>query len=177
MLLRELGPIRQMAYVVRDLDKAIAHWTQVMGVGPFFYFEEAPVQEFRYRGAPTAARLSVAFSNSGPMQIELVKPLDDEPSVFNDFVRAGREGHQHMAFWTSELDMWVERFAKADVDVLMSGYTGAPDGRFVYVDIPTHPGMAVEVSEVLGRKREFFAEVARASEAWDGREPVRRLDI
>jgi hypothetical protein len=177
MLLRELGPIRQVSYVVRDVAAAMAHWTNVLGVGPFFYFDEAPVVDFSYRGAPTAAKLRVAFANSGSMQIELTQPLDEHPSIFNDFRRAGLEGHQHIAFWTQELDVWTARCAEAGVEVLMSGYTGSPDGRFVYVGIETHPGMAVEISEVRGRKAEFFAEVARACERWDGREPVRRLAI
>ena len=177
MLLRELGPIRQVAYVVRDIHAAMAHWSNVLGVGPFFYFEEAPVEDFRYRGLPTSAKLSVAFSNSGPMQIELIQPLDDHPSVFNDFRHAGLEGHQHIAFWTREIDVWAGRCAKAGVEVLMSGYTGAPDGRFVYVAIETHPGMAVEISEVQGRKAAFFTEVARVCEGWDGRDPIRRLGI
>ena len=164
MLLRELGPIRQVAYVVRDIQAAMAHWTNVLGVGPFFHFDEAPVEDFRYRGVPTSAKLSVAFSNSGPVQIELIQPLDEHPSVFNDFRSAGLEGHQHIAFWTREIDVWVERCAKAGVEVLMSGYTGAPDGRFVYVAIETHPGMAVEISEVQGRKAAFFAQMARVCE-------------
>src|SRR5579863_3301177 len=177
MLLRELGPIRQVAYVVRDIDRAIAHWTNVLGIGPFFLFKEAPVKELRFRGMPTLAKLSVAFSNSGPMQIELIQTLDDQPTVFRDFLKAGREGHQHLAYWTTELDMWVERCAKEGFEVIMSGYTGAPDGRFVYIDAPTHPGMSVEISEVRGRKGEFFAEVARICQSWDGKDPIRRLDI
>jgi Glyoxalase/Bleomycin resistance protein/Dioxygenase superfamily len=177
MLLRELGPIRQVAYVVRDIKTAMAHWTNVLGVGPFFYFEEAPIEDFHYRGMPTSAKLSVAFSNSGPMQIELIQPLDEHPSVFNDFRRAGLEGNQHIAFWTRELDAWRERCSKAGVAEVMSGYTGAKDGRFFYVAVETHPGMSVEISEVQGRKSAFFAEVARSCEGWDGRDSIRRLGI
>jgi hypothetical protein len=176
-LFRGLGPIRQVAYVVRDIGAAMAHWSDVIGVGPFFYFEQAPVEDFRYRGAPSSARMSAAFSNSGPMQIELIQPLDSEPSAFNDFLQSGQEGQHHIAFWTTELDACVERCARAGIEILQSGYTGAPDGRFVYFDTETLPGTIVEVSEVQGRKAKFFAEVARLCEAWDGTDPVRRLDI
>lgn len=177
MLLHDLGPVRQFGYVVRDIDAAMQHWTKILGVGPFFYFEEAPVQDLRYRGHATDARVRVAFSNSGPIQIELVQPLDEHPSLFNDFVQRGLEGQQHMAFWTRELDFWVERCADNGIEVLMSGYTGAPDGRFVYVSTETHPGTIIELSEVQGRKAEFFAEVARACETWKGERPIRSLNI
>ena len=54
------GPIRQIGYVVRDIEAALRYWTGTLDVGPFFYFEEAPMQDFRYRGAPCMARISVA---------------------------------------------------------------------------------------------------------------------
>ncbi len=33
---RLFGDVRQNGYVVRDLEAAMKHWTQVLGVGPFF---------------------------------------------------------------------------------------------------------------------------------------------
>jgi hypothetical protein len=32
---RAFGPIRQIAFVVRDIDAAMRQWTEVLGVGPF----------------------------------------------------------------------------------------------------------------------------------------------
>ncbi len=177
MLFRELGPLRQVSFVVRDIYAAMAHWSDVLGVGPFFLFEDAPIENLIYRGEPTDARLCGAFSNSGEMQIELVQPLDDEPSVFRNFRQAGIEGQHHVAYWTNRLDFWVERSASAGIDILQSGYTGAPDGRFVYLSTEGRSGGIVEISEVQGRKADFFAEVARAAANWDGRDPIRRLAI
>jgi len=153
----------------------LSHWTQVLGIGPFFFFEEAPVRNFCYRGRRTDAVQSVAFANSGSVQIELVQPLDDHPSCFNDYRRSGLEGQQHVAFWTTELDVWVARCEAAGVAVLQSGYTGAPDGRFVYIDTESHPGTVVEISEVQGKKAEFFKKVAAICATWDGADPVRIL--
>ncbi len=50
---RRFGEIRQNGYVVRDIEAAMSHWTTVLGVGPFFYFERVPIEDFRYRGAPS----------------------------------------------------------------------------------------------------------------------------
>jgi hypothetical protein len=34
---RIFGKVCQNGYVVRDIEAAMAHWTQVLGVGPFYY--------------------------------------------------------------------------------------------------------------------------------------------
>ena len=54
---RLFGPMRQVGIVVRDIDKAMRHWVEVCGVGPWFYAEQLPMNEFRYKGAtPTTSR-------------------------------------------------------------------------------------------------------------------------
>ena len=36
---RLFGPMRQVGIVVRDIEKAMHHWAEVCGVGPWFYAE------------------------------------------------------------------------------------------------------------------------------------------
>lgn len=177
MIFQKLGPIRQVAYVVHDIRAAMEHWIRVQGVGPFFFFEEAPVMDFRYHGEPCDGKLSVAFTNSGSMQIELIQPLDQHPSAFREFLESGGEGQQHIACWTEALDLWVERAAAAGLPIVHTGYTGAPDGRFAYIDTGGPRGTMLEISEVRGRKAAFFQEVAQAAAVWGGSEPVRRMEI
>ncbi len=33
---RGFGSVRQNGYVVRDIEAALKHWTEVLAVGPFF---------------------------------------------------------------------------------------------------------------------------------------------
>ena len=47
---RLFGPMRQVGIVVRDIEKAMRHWVEVCGVGPWFYTEQLPMDEFRYKG-------------------------------------------------------------------------------------------------------------------------------
>ena len=47
---RLFGPMRQVGIVVRDIEKAMRHWVEVCGVGPWFYAEQLPMDEFRYKG-------------------------------------------------------------------------------------------------------------------------------
>lgn len=172
---RIFGEIRQNGYVVRDIESALRHWTRVLGVGPFFYFERVPMTDFRYRGAPAAIEVSIALANSGPLQIELIQPRNEAPSLWSDFLRAGHEGLQHVAYWTDRFDDDTKRLAAAGYEAGQSGCVGGPDGRFVYYDTEAHPGTVVELSEISGAKGAFFRHIAETARTWDGSEPVRRL--
>src|SRR6516164_9759011 len=45
---RLFGPMRQVGIVVRDIEKAMRHWVEVCGVGPWFYAEQLPMDlQFR----------------------------------------------------------------------------------------------------------------------------------
>jgi hypothetical protein len=171
---RLFGDIRQNGYVVRDIEKAMRHWTDVIGVGPFFYFERVPVEDFRYNGEPSPIEVSIALSQSGPLQIELIQQRNDAPSMYRDFLSAGGEGLQHVAFWTERFDAELERATARGLAIGQSGRIG-PDGRFVYFRTELHPGTVVELSEVSGPKGRFFERVAETARAWDGDEPVRRM--
>lgn len=172
---RIFGEVRQNGYVVHDIEAAMRHWSGTLGVGPWFYFEKAPISEFRYGGAPSDAIVSIALANSGPLQMELIQPRNDAPSMFRDFLAAGREGLQHVAYWTESFDRDLDRCLGLGFRVGHSGCSGGRDGRFVYFATETHPGTVVELSEVNGPKGAFFAHVREAAMDWDGREPIRRL--
>ena len=101
---RRFGKLRQNGYVVRDIEAALRHWTEVLGIGPFFYFERVPIEEFRYRGEPSPLDVSIALGQSGALQIELIQQRNDAPSMYKDFLDAGHEGLQHVAYWTESMD-------------------------------------------------------------------------
>ncbi len=78
---RLFGPLRQMGYVVPDVEAAMRHWIEVCGVGPWFYAERLPLTSFSYGGKRyDDIHLSIALANSGEMQIELIQQRSDHPS-------------------------------------------------------------------------------------------------
>jgi hypothetical protein len=167
------GPIRQNGYVVRDIEAALKHWTEVIGVGPFWYFERVPIEAFSYHGEPSPLEVSIALANSGQLQIELIQQRNDAPSMYRDFLAAGQEGLQHVAYWTESFDADLARVTDAGFRVGQSGQVGA-DGRFVYFETDAHPGSVVELSEISGEKGRFFSHIAEAAASWDGSEPIHR---
>ena len=65
---RLFGPMRQVGIVVRDIEKAMRHWVEVCGVGPWFYAEQLPMDEFRYKGRSYDLKVSIALANSGDVR-------------------------------------------------------------------------------------------------------------
>ena len=173
---RFFGEVRQLAYVVPDIEAAMDHWSRVLGVGPWYYNPRVPIRNYRFRGEAYEPHNSVALANSGPLQIELLQTRNDVPSMYREFREAGHQGAQHLAYWTENFDADLDRLQSQGFTVAMSGEVGER-GRFVYFDNANHPGLhpgaVIELSEVAGPKGKLFKLIREASEGWDGRDPVR----
>lgn len=169
---RFLGPIRQLGFVVPDIEQAMDHWTRVMGVGPFYYNPRVPIEDYTYEGRRYEPHNSVALANAGYIQVELIQCRNDVPSMYKDFVDAGNFGLQHTAYWTQDYDRDLASMEAEGFVLKMSGKVGV-DGRFAYFDKETHPGTVIELSEVKGPKGRLFDLIRTASEGWDGGAPVR----
>ena len=169
---RFFGEIRQLGYVVPDIEAAMKYWSGTLGVGPWYYNPKVPIVNYVYRGERYEPHNSVALANSGPMQVELIQTRNDVPSMYRDFVRAGNSGLQHVAYWTNDYDADLARCLELGFKPVMQGEVGTR-GRFIYFDTEYHPGTVIEVSEVAGPKGKMFDLIREASYGWDGSEPVR----
>jgi catechol 2,3-dioxygenase-like lactoylglutathione lyase family enzyme len=169
---RFFGEIRQAGYVVPDIEAAMDYWSRKLGVGPWFYREKVPIENYTYRGQRYEVHNSVALANSGPLQMELIQTRNDAPSMYRDFLKAGNTGLQHVAYWTENFDEDMKRLTALGYQVVMSGEVGER-GRFVYFDTEYHPGTVIELSEVAGPKGKLFKMIREASLGWDGSNPVR----
>ncbi len=170
---RFFGEIRQVAYLVPDIEAAMDHWSRVLGVGPWYYNPRVPIRNYHYRGERHEPHNSVALANAGSLQIELLQPRNDVPSMYRDFLRAGHQGVQHVAYWTEAFDADLARAQAAGFTVCMGGEVGE-NGRFVYFeDRSSLPGTTIELSEVAGPKGRLFKLIREAAAGWDGSDPVR----
>lgn len=169
---RHFGEIRQLGYVVRDIEAAMHYWSDTLGVGPWFYNPKVPIKNYTYRGESHEPHNSVALANSGFIQVELIQCRNDVPSMYRDFLQAGNTGLQHVAYWTDNYDEDLASLLKKGFKPVMGGEVG-DKGRFVYFDTEYHPGTVIELSEVAGPKGKMFDLIRAASRNWDGSDPVR----
>lgn len=168
---RLFGEIRQLGYVVRDIEAAMRHWAETLGVGPWFYVEKFAVRDFRYKGAPSPAVFSVALANSGATQLELIQPRDEHPTMYRDFLAGGREGLQHVSTWPVDYDGVLRAALAAGHKVGQSGDTSR--GPFAYFETEARPGTVMEIAALTPTRKRVFDAVEAAARGWDGRDPIR----
>ncbi|CAN5373990.1 VOC family protein [soil metagenome] len=172
MTFSSLGVIRQIGFVVSDLDTALQSWL-VLGVGPW-YVMRGVQQRTRYRGAPCEVTLTIAFANSGDMQVEVIQQEDDTPSIYTEFLAAGHHGFNQVAYWVSDFDAALQFVQDAGWPVVWSG--GEGDGvRYAYVEPPAGPAPIVEISELTEATTWLGDFVRAAAQGWDGTDPIRSL--
>jgi Glyoxalase/Bleomycin resistance protein/Dioxygenase superfamily len=192
----------QLGYVVPDLEQAIKGWID-QGIGPWLTIGPVVVTDNKFLERPSRPLIMFGFCQVGRVQLELIQPLDDEPSSWRAFLAAGRSGLQHCGFCVEPQDyqrsVAQTKAFGATIQQMMS-FSGA---RFAYFSLPARAGSPMErirLGEVAPEKanavhnsitggceileliefqpriREMFAKVAQAAATWNGKaEPVRHL--
>lgn len=183
---RYFGELIQVGYVVHDIEAAMRHWATVLGVGPWFFLPRLAIQEWRYRGQPCKAKISLALAQEGPIQIELIQQHNASPSVYMDFGKDWSEGVHHLGYGTYDFDAALTHAVSQGHAIEQQGITGArgpfayfattdarpAPGRTVYVK-HIYSGTMVEIIDLAHGRAELFARIAAAAQGWDGREPIR----
>ena|GEM_PF-90381 len=162
------GLVRQIAFVVHDLDQAIHDWL-TLGVGPWFVLRGFRAVGSTYRDEAFDPLLSLAFANSGDLQVELIAADDDVPSIYREFLDSGRQGFHHVAYWTADV-------AAAHEAALAQGWQSVQSGSlpFRYYEVSNALGLVVEVSVLNDRMLAISTGIRAAAQEWDGLDrPVR----
>jgi hypothetical protein len=166
------GPIRQIGYVVTDLDQALASWVE-LGVGPWFVMRGLPMRVL-YRGEPCEVTLSLALANSGELQVELIHQQGDTPSIFTEFLTSRGEGFHQLAYWAQDFDVTMQAVNAAGWPVVWSG--GEDVGtRFAYVEPRNSPATIIEIMELTETTVGMGKFIRDAADGWDGTDPIREL--
>lgn len=151
------GPIRQVAYIVEDIDAAIENWNRQLGVSPFAVVRECkPLQGSKYRGEDSGEIiLNLAFAYIGEVQLELIEQVNDTPSMYREALAKGASGLHHYG-------VCVEDYSRAYQYALDNGFTpvvnaGAPGyAQMAYVESDVIPGLILEIIEWNDITRPYF---------------------
>jgi hypothetical protein len=162
----------QMAYVVADLDGAIHEWITKLRVGPWFVLEHFTGVDPVYRGQPSHADVRLAMSFAGHMNMELIQPNNDAPSVYREVIERRGYGFHHWGVATWSFDTAVAEYERAGYPLAFRAAVPS-GGRVGYMDTTgVLPGFT-ELIELGGDFEQVFGRFYRASVDWDGRDPVR----
>ncbi|MEW4467902.1 VOC family protein [Parasphingorhabdus sp. JC815] len=167
--LAKLGTIMQISYVPDDYDAALDYWTQKMGAGPFFHTEGVDVENVKYRGQPSDIQFSMAIGYWGDVQVELIRPDNDAPSMFKDWREKGLQGVQHLCIIVDDLaEARQITESKGGIVIQEVSLPGGVGGAF-YADYGGGPGTIIEYLQIPQAGRDGFAAMRQAHLDWDGK--------
>ena len=166
------GGIIQMAYVVTDIQRAIELWIEERKVGPWFLLPNFTGVDPQYRGKPSKAGVSLAMSFAGHMNVELIQPNDDAPSVYREVLEARGPGFHHWGVASNDFDRDMARYGAEGHELAFRARVPT-GGRVAYMDRgPDDPGFVELITATPGMEQ-VFTSFWRASVGWDGRDPIR----
>lgn len=153
------GPIKQVAYIVEDIDAAMAAWQTQLGISPFIIARNiSPMHKLSYRGqASGPAHIHAAFAYWGDMQLELIQPVHNIPSIYNEAIERKIKGVHHYAVCVPDFPMSIQWAKDAGYEVIVdSGIDGL--GRMSYVEHPD-TGIILEIVEWNALTRPYFEKI------------------
>ncbi len=137
----------QIAWVVKDVEKAKAFFQDMFGVLNFSPTGTTRLQDYdgTYYGQPADAENLVAMTYAGGTFIEIIQPLSGR-SIFQDFIDKNPTGGiQHIAYSTpiANLDNVIATFEKRGLRVVSSFDT--PIAKIVFFDTRDEIGVFTEI--------------------------------
>ena len=149
--------IWQLGVLVEDLDKALENYWKVLGIGPWRIYTYARpfVKRMTYRGKPAEYKMRLAFSMLGPLQIELIEPLEGD-TIYAEFVKKRGYGLHHIAVLVEDIESAVAQAEAAGLTVMQDGggYGLDGDGGYAYLDTEDKIGVTLELVELPKRRAE-----------------------
>jgi methylmalonyl-CoA/ethylmalonyl-CoA epimerase len=125
--------IIQIGIVVKDMDKALKHYTEIFGAGPWDIYEFAPpdMREATYMGKPADWSALLALTWVGDRHLELIKPLKG-PNVYYDIKE-----------WVDDCQKIIEEYKKKGIEVIQSGKYD--EDEFYYLNTEPTLGILLEI--------------------------------
>jgi len=164
--------IMQMAYVVKDLRASIDEWVKRLNVGPWFVLDHFTGVDPVYRGQPSKADITLAMSFAGHMNIELIQPNDDHPSVYRELIDRSGYGFHHWGIAAADFAGDLKQHEAMGMEVAFR--LGVPTGGEVaYLDTKGKLPGFVELIETSPGMERAFGGFYGAALTWDGSNPVR----
>lgn len=137
----------QIAWVVKDVEKAKTFFQEMLGVTNFSPTMTTRLNEFdaTYYGEPSDAENLVSMTYSGGTFIELIQPISGK-SIFKDSIDNDPTGGiQHIAYSTpiANLDKIISEFENKGLIVISSFDT--PIAKIVFFDTRKEIGVFTEI--------------------------------
>ena len=115
--------VDQIGIAVHDIDKVIESWSKLFGIGPWKFREMGGTDG---KGRPWKGRL--AFAYLGPLEIELIQPVEGR-IVQSRFLDTYGEGIHHLGFYVDDVEAELENILAQGAKLVIK-----QDGDFAYLE-------------------------------------------
>lgn len=137
----------QIGIVVKDIEKAAEHYSEIFGVERPEIFRVPPPEEtdIHFRGEPAATRARICLFKMSQLLLELIEP-DGEPSSWKEFLDTNGEGVHHIGFLQKDRDHYdsaIEYFEKNGMPVRHTGLR--PGGSYAYMESARQMGVILNL--------------------------------
>ena len=148
------------------------YWTNALKIGPCFLFDNLKSPNATSRGGPYTAMISQAMAFAGHMQIELIQPNDENPSVYKEMIDVKGYGFHHFGVACDNVEAGISELEAKGYQVALK-HSVPTGGNVAYMDGgPGQPGFLELIAATPGLE-EMFGRFHQASIDWDGSDPVR----
>jgi methylmalonyl-CoA epimerase len=143
----DLKRVTHIAVVVGDIEKALAFWSELLGLEKPSITETESWESthMAFRGKPSKARARLSFLNLENIVLEFIQPVG-RPSTWQNFLDRCGEGIHHIAFSVEDVEKTSESLGKAGVKVEQKGdFKG---GRYLYTNPKSKLGAIIELLQM-----------------------------
>lgn len=119
--------IKQIAIVVKDVEKAMDHYVNVLGIGPWDvrHFTPAKVRDFKIDGQLVTEDFEFicAVCWEGDIEFELIQPIKG-PNIYWKHLEEKGEGLHHIkeVLSDAEIPAALQEFEDKGISVLQTGW-------------------------------------------------------
>jgi methylmalonyl-CoA/ethylmalonyl-CoA epimerase len=142
----------QIGIVVANLDQTIRYLGEIFGIGPFRVINWPPdgradIQKF-YHSKPAEFTARMAFTELGPIELELIQPLEGE-SIWADFLRDHGGGIHHLRFNVDEIAPVQDYLSKHGILSAQHGSGIRPGTNWMNFASEEKIGFVIEIMNAL----------------------------
>lgn len=176
MLGQGFGKMVQVAYLVEDIDAAMAHWLQIAGLGPWTCIRRIRLDSI-FEKKEIELVIHEALAYMGDLQIQLVQSLNPpgDSTPYRAWLDQGRFGVHHVAFFSEDIEADITR-AEAQGFERTCEMRSADGHRYFYCRSKAMPEVWIELLEVYPLLTQIFEEGIATAASWDGRDPIRNIE-
>jgi methylmalonyl-CoA/ethylmalonyl-CoA epimerase len=142
------GDCVQVGVVVRDVDRTVAFMSDVFGIRSFRVMDWPPADRPNlkrfYRGKLSNYTSRMAWADLGPIELELIQPLEGE-SIFREYLENHGEGIHHLKFIVSEIESVIEHLSEIGIEASQRGEGLRQGTEWVFFDTERLLGFGIEI--------------------------------